>query len=197
VGSWWWGNDRGSLPTVSRRRQWAVLVGNGTLVEVRGRLGAGKHQQEPGRLSRVSGRAMAAWLGMRVGGAGHRRLVSAVARGSGSLDFAKSDAPVAKSSRAWVWDGLRDMYNPPRALAGLGRALGCGCDDSGGSAQHGINGVHAFDRASARIRLQKAVGVCSVQVQAKERCERHCGRLATTRLQRERWRSASGRRSDT
>jgi hypothetical protein len=130
-------------------------------------------------------------------GGGHRRLVSAAARGSGSPDFANSDAPVAKSSRAWGWDGLRDMHNPPRALAGLGRALGCGCDDGGSSARHGIANVRAFGRASARIRLQKGVGVCAVQVQAKERCERHCRSLATTRLQRGRRRSAGGRRSGT
>jgi hypothetical protein len=130
-------------------------------------------------------------------GGGHRRLVSAAARGSGSPDFTNSDALVAKSSRAWGWDGLRDMHNPPRAFAGLGRALCCGCGDGGGSARHGIARVHAFGRASARIRLQKGVGVCAVQVQAKERCERHCRRLATTRLQRGRLWSTGGRCSGT
>jgi hypothetical protein len=89
------------------------------------------------------------------------------------------------------------MHNPPRALAGLDRALGYGCNDGGGSAWHGITGVHAFGRARARIQLQKGVGVGAVQVQAKESCERHCRRLATTRLQRGRWRSADGRRSGT
>jgi hypothetical protein len=101
-------------------------------------------------------------LGARGGGAGHRRLVSTAARGSGSPDFAKPDAPVAKSSGAWVWDGLRDMHNPLRALAGLGRALGYGCDDGGGSARHGIAGLRVFGLASAWIRLQKDVGVCAV-----------------------------------
>jgi hypothetical protein len=61
-------------------------------------------------------------LGAWGGGAGHWRLVSAVVRGSGSPDFADSGAPVAKSSGAWVWDRLRDMRNPPRVLAGLGKA---------------------------------------------------------------------------
>jgi hypothetical protein len=70
-------------------------------------------------------------LGARGGGAGHRRRVSAVARGSGSPDFTNSGTPVAKSSGAWIWDKLRDMRNPPRALAGLGEARGCGCDGGG------------------------------------------------------------------
>jgi hypothetical protein len=61
VGSWRCGVDRGGRPTVSRRRRRAALVGNGALVGVGGRLGAGKHKQGPGELSRVSGRAMAAW----------------------------------------------------------------------------------------------------------------------------------------
>jgi hypothetical protein len=80
-------------------------------------------------------------IGAWGGGAGHRRLVSTAARGSGSPDFANSNAQMAKSSGAWVWDGIRDMHNPPRALAGLGRALGCGCDDGGGSARHGFASV--------------------------------------------------------
>jgi hypothetical protein len=74
-------------------------------------------------------------LGTRGGGAGHRRRVPAAARGSGSPDFANSGALVAKSSGAWVWDKLRDMRNPPRALAGLGEARECGCDGGGGSAR--------------------------------------------------------------
>jgi hypothetical protein len=110
-------------------------------------------------LTTGSGSDSSGRLGAQGGGAGHRRLVSAAARGSVSPNFAKSDAPVAKSNGAWVWDGLRDMHNPPRSLAELGRALGCGCDDHGGSAWHGITGVCAFGRASARIQLQK--GVCS------------------------------------
>jgi hypothetical protein len=61
VGSWWCGDNRGGRPTVSWRRRWAALVGNGALVGVGGRLGAGKQKQGPGELSRVSGRAMAAW----------------------------------------------------------------------------------------------------------------------------------------
>jgi hypothetical protein len=43
---------------VSRRWRRAALVGNGALVGVRGRLGAGKHKQGPGKLSRESGRVM-------------------------------------------------------------------------------------------------------------------------------------------
>jgi hypothetical protein len=61
VWSLWCGDDRGGLSTVSRRRRRAALVGNGTLVGVRGWMGAGKHKQGPGRLSRVSGRVMDTW----------------------------------------------------------------------------------------------------------------------------------------
>jgi hypothetical protein len=74
-------------------------------------------------------------LGARGGGAGHRRLVSVAVRGSGSPNFAKSDAPVAKSSGSWVWDGLRDLHNPPRALAGLGVLEACTRSGRGGSVQ--------------------------------------------------------------
>jgi hypothetical protein len=71
-----------------------------------------------------------------------------VARGSGSPDFANFGAPVAKSSGAWVWDKLRDMRNPPRALAGLGEARGHGCDGGGGSAR----------RARRRARERAVLG---------------------------------------
>jgi hypothetical protein len=50
-------------------------------------------------------------LGARGGGAGHRSLVSAVARGSGSPDFAKSDAPVAKSSGAFWYLRYTSAYD--------------------------------------------------------------------------------------
>jgi hypothetical protein len=46
---------------MSRRWRRAALVGNGALVGVRGRLGAGKHKQGPGKLSTGSGRAMDTW----------------------------------------------------------------------------------------------------------------------------------------
>jgi hypothetical protein len=59
--------------------------------------------------------------------------VPAAARVSGSPDLASSGSPVAKSSGAWVWDKLRYMRNPPRALAGLGEARGRGCDGGRGS----------------------------------------------------------------
>jgi hypothetical protein len=74
-------------------------------------------------------------LGARGGSAGHRSPASAAAHGSGSLDFNDSDAPVANKARVCVREGQRDMCNPPRALAGLSKARGRGCDGSGGSAR--------------------------------------------------------------
>jgi hypothetical protein len=73
-------------------------------------------------------------LGARGGGAGHRSLASAAARSSGSPDFTDSGAPMANKARVCVREGQHDMCNPPRALAGLGKARGRGCNDSGGSA---------------------------------------------------------------
>jgi hypothetical protein len=72
-------------------------------------------------------------LGTWGGGAGHRRRVPAVARGSGSPDFANSGAPVVKSSGAWVYRDQRGTRDPPGPLAGLGGARGRGCDGGGGS----------------------------------------------------------------
>jgi hypothetical protein len=74
-------------------------------------------------------------LGVRGGGASHQRPASSVARGSGSPDFTNSGAPVAKKARVCIWEGQRDMCNPPRALVGLGEAQRSGCDGSGGSAR--------------------------------------------------------------
>jgi hypothetical protein len=106
-------------------------------------------------------------LGARGGGAGHQRLVSAVARGSGSPDFANSGAPVAKSSGAWVWDRLRDMRNPPRVLAGLGKARGRGCDGGGSSCKAELDGVRACVLFWAQERAQTGPRACAVQRQAK------------------------------
>jgi hypothetical protein len=89
------------------------------------------------------------------------------------------------------------MHNPLRALAGLGRALGYGCDDGGGSTRMASPACVRSAVLVLGSGCKRGVGVCAVQVQAKERCERHCRRLATTRLQRGRRRSAGGRRSGT
>jgi hypothetical protein len=70
-------------------------------------------------------------LGVRGGGAGHRRQVPAAARGSGSPDLSNSGAPVVKSSGAWVYRDQRYTRDPPGPLAGLGGAQGCGCDGGG------------------------------------------------------------------
>jgi hypothetical protein len=61
VGSGWRGEARSELPTMSRRRQQTVVVGEGVPVEIGRWLGAREHKQGPGKLSKVSGRAMAAW----------------------------------------------------------------------------------------------------------------------------------------
>jgi hypothetical protein len=58
-----------------------------------------------------------------------------VARGSGSPDFTNSDAPVAKSTRLWVWRDQRVMPDLPGAKAGLEGALGCARGSGGGSAR--------------------------------------------------------------
>jgi hypothetical protein len=68
-------------------------------------------------------------------------LTPAAARGSGSLELLKADALRVKTTRARVWDGLRDMGNPPRATAGLGEVSGGAHDDGGGSARRRIAGV--------------------------------------------------------
>jgi hypothetical protein len=57
-----------------------------------------------------------------------------VARGSSSPELLKSDAPGVKTTRARVRDGLRDMGNPPRATAGLGRPLSGDIDGGRGFA---------------------------------------------------------------
>jgi hypothetical protein len=68
-------------------------------------------------------------------------LTPAAVRGSGSPELLKSDAPRVKTTRAQVWDGLRDMGNPPRVTAGLGEVSGGAHDDGGGSARRRIAGV--------------------------------------------------------
>jgi hypothetical protein len=55
------------------------------------------------------------------------------ARGSGSPDFAKSDAPVAKSSGAWVREDHHTIRDRPRAFAGLGVLWACTRIGGGGS----------------------------------------------------------------
>jgi hypothetical protein len=64
-----------------------------------------------------------------------------VAHGSGSSELLKSDAPRVKTTRARVWDGLRDMGNPPRVTAGLGEVSGGVHDNGGGSARRRIVGA--------------------------------------------------------
>jgi hypothetical protein len=91
-------------------------------------------------------------LDVRGGGAGHRRPASAVARGSGSPDFTDSGAPVAYKARVCVTEGVRDMCNPPRALAGLGEARGRGCDGSGGSARRSSPAMRNRGRGATHRR---------------------------------------------
>jgi hypothetical protein len=59
-GSWRHGKARSELPTVSQGRRRTTIVGNRAPAKIEGLLGAGKHKQGPGKLSRVSGEAMAA-----------------------------------------------------------------------------------------------------------------------------------------
>jgi hypothetical protein len=56
-------------------------------------------------------------------------------RGGASPELLKSDAPGVKTTRARVRDGLRDMGNPPRATAGLGRPLSGDIDGGRGFAR--------------------------------------------------------------
>jgi hypothetical protein len=81
------------------------------------------------------------WLGSRGRWGGRRNSTPAAARGSGSLELLKSDAPRVKTTRARVWDGLRDMGNPPRVTAGLGEVSGGAHDDGGGLARRRIAGA--------------------------------------------------------
>jgi hypothetical protein len=81
------------------------------------------------------------WLGSRGRRGGRRNLTPAAARGLGSPVLLKSDAPRVKTARARVWDGQRDMGNPPRVTAGLGEVSGGAHDDGGGSARRHIAGA--------------------------------------------------------
>jgi hypothetical protein len=65
----------------------------------------------------------------------HRTPIPAVARGSSSPELLKSNASGVKTTRARVRDGLRDMGNPPRATAGLGRPLSGNIDGGRGFAR--------------------------------------------------------------
>jgi hypothetical protein len=81
------------------------------------------------------------WLGSRGRRGGRRNLTPVAARGLGLPELLKSDAPRVKTTRARVWDGLRDMGNPPRVTAGLGEVSGGAHDDGGGSARRRIAGA--------------------------------------------------------
>jgi hypothetical protein len=75
------------------------------------------------------------WIGLQpaAGVAGDDAPAAASARGS--LELFENDASGIKSTQAWVWNGLRDMRNAPRALVGLGEVRGHGCDGGGGFAR--------------------------------------------------------------
>jgi hypothetical protein len=75
------------------------------------------------------------WIVLRPAAGVARDDAPAVASAQGSPELIENDAPGIKSTRAWVWNGLRDMRNPPRALVGLGEVRGHGCNGGSGSAR--------------------------------------------------------------
>jgi len=106
---------------------------------------------------------------MRLGGrsaalvAGGR--VPAAALSQTSPEFVENNAPVVKSTRAWVRRVRRNMRSPPRVTEGLSEALGGERKGGGGSARHDSPAC-AFVRCSGlRGRGQKTVAACAVQEQ--------------------------------
>ena len=96
-----------------------------------------------------------------IGRAGAPATYSAAVRGVDSPEFTVNGAPGVKSTRAWVWDGLRITRDPPGAKAGLGSALGGARHGGGGSVRrsspaHTCSGCARFfsGRKRARVRVQ-------------------------------------------
>ena len=114
------------------------------------------------RLGSVLGRRIKIkWLWL-VGRAGRRRDSPATcSRGGGSPDLAKLGRPGVKSTRTWVWGGLRGTCSPPGVFAGLGEDLSGESDGGGGSARW---------RSPARTRSCRA-GVISGRERVRVRAQ--------------------------
>ena len=85
---------------------------------------------------------------------GRRRPSSAAALRGDSPDLAKLCRPGVKSTRIWVWDGLRAMRSPPGAFAGLGKVLG-GVRTGGGRSVRRRSPARGVQAAGVRYGLKK------------------------------------------